>query len=351
MSSVPPSWFVPIFWPEANVLAASRIASNGSNIEKSPSSPLVAHPFCSLRDHASAFAGAMRHFLLALFCMYVIHGGTDPLHGYPAFGRASSFKYEWTIPIFARNIIGTWLIAGGWDWFLYFSPWSKALSKYKMNHSYPSRSQFQHDAFYTTLASFIASCIEIALCYCWANQYMGFSIPRSSITLSVLVQAITLPYWRHPHFYFVHRLMHPWKLKILGSSFDPGYYLYKYAHSLHHKSYNPTAFSGTSMHPIEATLYYTAPLVPIIFFPSPIHPVISMTAIIDCGISAWLGHDGFQWPGSGDFYHLLHHQHYDCNYGTPHVPLDYWFGTFAACKGDVKKIKWDNSSEACAKKN
>ena len=99
------------------MLAASRMASNnGSNMEKTPS--LVAHPFCSLRDHASAFAGAMRHFLLALFCMYVIHGGTDPLHGYPAFGRALSFKYEWTIPIFARNIIGTWLIAGGWDWYV-----------------------------------------------------------------------------------------------------------------------------------------------------------------------------------------------------------------------------------------
>ena len=34
-------------------------------------------------------------------------------------------------------------------------------------------------------------------------------------------------------------------------------------HSLHHKSYNPTAFSGTNMHPVEATLYYTAALIPV----------------------------------------------------------------------------------------
>jgi sterol desaturase/sphingolipid hydroxylase (fatty acid hydroxylase superfamily) len=33
-------------------------------------------------------------------------------------------------------------------------------------------------------------------------------------------------------------------------------------HSLHHKSYNPTAFSGTNMHPVESTLYYSAALIP-----------------------------------------------------------------------------------------
>jgi sterol desaturase/sphingolipid hydroxylase (fatty acid hydroxylase superfamily) len=36
---------------------------------------------------------------------------------------------------------------------------------------------------------------------------------------------------------------------------DVGRFLYKHVHSLHHKSYNPTAFSGTSMHPVEAFMY------------------------------------------------------------------------------------------------
>ena len=31
-------------------------------------------------------------------------------------------------------------------------------------------------------------------------------------------------------------------------------------------------------------------------------------------------------------------KHFDCNYGTPHVPLDGFFGTHAAEKEDVRKI-------------
>ena len=46
----------------------------------------------------------------------------------------------------------------------------------------------------------------------------------------------------------------------------------------------------------------------------------------------------FKWPGSGDYFHNLHHRHFDCNYGASHVPMDYWFGTYAAEKGDIAKI-------------
>ena len=55
-------------------------------------------------------------------------------------------------------------------------------------------------------------------------------------------------------------------------------------------------------------------------------------------VGAWLGHDGFQWPGSGDYFHQLHHAHFDCNYGAMHVPIDKWLGTYAGCKEDLKAI-------------
>ena len=42
--------------------------------------------------------------------------------------------------------------------------------------------------------------------------------------------------------------------------------------------------------------------------------------------------------GSGDFFHLLHHKHFDCNYGWPGTGLDWFFGTFAGSKEDVSKI-------------
>ena len=73
---------------------------------------------------------------------------------------------------------------------------------------------------------------------------------------------------------------------------DVGKFLYRKVHSLHHKSYNPTAFSGTSMHVVEATLYYSAGMVPVLV--AGLHPVVALAWIIDCAVGAWLGHDGFQ---------------------------------------------------------
>ena len=65
---------------------------------------------------------------------------------------------------------------------------------------------------------------------------------------------------------------------------------------------------------------------------------LSNQILISKLLGAWLGHDGFQWPGSGDFFHLLHHRHFDCNYGWPGGHLDWLFGTFVANKEEVSKI-------------
>ena len=44
-----------------------------------------------------------------------------------------------------------------------------------------------------------------------------------------------------------------------------------------------------------------------------------LALIIDCGFAAWLGHGGFIFPGTGDYYHNIHHTHFDCNYGQGHI--------------------------------
>ena len=89
------------------------------------------------------------------------------------------------------------------------------------------------------------------------------------------------------------------------------------------------------MHPVEGSLYYTATLIPVYFG---LHPTFAVATIIDLALAAWLGHDGFKWPGNGDYFHQLHHQHCDGNYGAVHVPLDWLFGTFIKEKGDLKKV-------------
>jgi sterol desaturase/sphingolipid hydroxylase (fatty acid hydroxylase superfamily) len=163
-----------------------------------------------------------------------------------------------------------------------------------MNQEYPENSQVLHDAFFTTTASLCAGLIEIVLCHWWACGALAMDHSLWDRPLLTFLLAITITHWRIPHFWLIHRLMHPWRVSFLP--FDGGKFLYKHVHSLHHKSSNPTAFSGTNMHPVESTLYYSAAL---LCLPFGAHPCIALACIIDCGVGAWLGHDGFQWPGSG----------------------------------------------------
>ena len=206
---------------------------------------------------------------------------------YPAFGPAAEFSVGWMSHILFRNVIATLLICGFWDWFLYFSPLQAKLHKYKMNPVYPSRSQIRHDALVTTSASCFAALIEILLCHCWATDKLSLTSSLAEAPVFNLVMALLLTHYRIPHFHLMHRAMHPWRTTSVP---DLGKFLYRQVHSLHHKSYNPTAFSGTNMHPVEATLYYSAALIPVSLG---LHPVHALAVIVDCAMGAWLGHDGF----------------------------------------------------------
>ncbi len=64
--------------------------------------------------------------------------------------------------------------------------------------------------------------------------------------------ALLMPVYRDAHFYMIHRFMHPWRTTRVN---DVGKFMYKHVHSLHHKSSNPSAWSGISMHPVEGFLF------------------------------------------------------------------------------------------------
>ena len=268
-------------------------------------------------NHFSIFIQSMNQsikaFILAYLCIYCI---SSP---YPAFDTILDYDYSWISPILYRNLIGTWVICGFWDWFLYFSPYAEKIKKYKIVPAYPNKYQFVHDFFMTTISTVIGTCFEIVLCYMWSNNIIEYQKNMFDTPIVNILWILSLSYWRHVHFYVIHRLMHPWNIK-----YDFGKFLYINVHYLHHQSDNPPAFSGTSMHPIESTLYYHENLT--VYFKC--HPIIVVACILDDGISAWLGHDGFVWPGSGDIFHTLHHQYRSCNYGTLNIPLDYLFGSF-----------------------
>ena len=111
--------------------------------------------------------------------------------------------------------------------------------------------------------------------------------------------------------------MHPWWDRKLGlMDGDVGAWLYRHAHSLHHKSYNPGPWSGLSMHPIEHFFYYSCAWLPPLLVA--VHPLHFLYAKYHADISPIGGHDGYGEPSANGAHHWLHHAKFGlCVTGAP----------------------------------
>lgn len=128
---------------------------------------------------------------------------------------------------------------------------------------------------------------------------------------------LAIPFWREFHFYVVHRALH----------WGP---LYRAVHSLHHKSANPTPWSGLSMHPVELLGYFSVLLIHCVVPSHPLHVIFNAqhTALTPAS-----GHSGYHPPvlggvPMGSYFHYLHHRYLSVNFGEATLPLDWMFGTF-----------------------
>jgi lathosterol oxidase len=127
-------------------------------------------------------------------------------------------------------------------------------------------------------------------------------------------------FWSTMHFYFVHRLSH----------WPP---LYKFSHELHHRNVNIGPWTGISMHPTEHLLYFS---VFMLWWVVPVHPVVILLTGFFQGIGPSISHSGFDqiiFKGktrvtAGDWYHQLHHQYFNFNYGNILTPFDRLFGSW-----------------------
>ena len=82
-----------------------------------------------------------------------------------------------------------------------------------MNPVYPSMKQLRHDALHSTIASACGTAVEVFLCHGWANGYLV--IRHKAMSESPLLyasMAILVTHLRIPHFYAIHRVMHPWRV-------------------------------------------------------------------------------------------------------------------------------------------
>jgi len=349
-------------WPVKNVYQMFTADPRGNGTKNTrgafSNAPLRPH-MLRLSDHIGVQAGSLPKLGLAWVC----HRWTVDMHS-----ASLGFDFSlggWASMVVLRDLFLMVFVCGLWDWLLYFSPLKQRLAKYKLSSQYPDLAQFRRDAFWTLSATLLGSLQEVLMMRWWASgsfvaapfgsapageERVPWNVPffgteetadfslRAPFgdyalhfhphTLGFLLWTATMFYWRITHFYFLHRGMHPWFDRKAGlAQGDIGAFLYRWVHAHHHKSYNPTAFSGISMTPVESIGYLSAALIPLLFR-SGCHPFIVLYTKLDLVIGAQIGHDGFDEPGGASYYHQLHHAHFECNYGDAAVPLDWLFGTF-----------------------
>ena len=147
----------------------------------------------------------------------------------------------------------------------------------------------------------------------------GVTFAENSLLKARLV-ALVVPIIHEFHFFCIHRLIH-----------TP--FLYKWVHSVHHNSVNPSPWSSLSMHPIEHLLYFGTAFYHLIL---PSNPIIMLYQLHYAGFGAIPGHVGFDKVEVGEdklvdshaYAHYLHHKYFEVNYGDALIPLDRWFGTW-----------------------
>ena len=236
------------------------------------------------------------------------------------------FRGDWIAQVYAINLGLVVLLTGGSHWYFYTLKGQGETRKIdptalsEDNPRFFTGNQVWDNIFWTCVSGVtIWTVWQVAFMWGYANNLLPWATWGDHPIWFVL-QFPLIIIWFAFHFYVVHRLLHR----------QP---LYDIAHSLHHRNVNISPWSGLSMHPLEHVLYFSTIVIHLVV---PSHPIHVIFHIYFAALAAGTTHTGYAYLringkdalGLGDFYHQLHHRYFECNYGTPTMPWDKWFGTF-----------------------
>jgi sterol desaturase/sphingolipid hydroxylase (fatty acid hydroxylase superfamily) len=245
----------------------------------------------------------------------------------PAPEVMSELAWGWALKLFLVNCVAVFLFYGALELLLYVK--RRQGSRFKYNGKFPTDAPndvflFKSQNAEGMIRTFgtgvpIWTAFEVLILWAYAN---GF-VPWMSFAENpwyLLALFLVLPAWHEAHFFCIHRLIH----------WPP---LYKWIHSVHHNSVNPSPWSSLSMHPIEHLLYFSSSLIHLVV---PSNPILAIYQLNYSGFGAVVGHIGFDKIevkeeaafDSHAYAHYLHHKFFEVNYGDGLVPFDKIFGTW-----------------------
>ncbi len=242
----------------------------------------------------------------------------------------ASFSLGWTLALYAINAGGIFVMYGSIELFYYVR--RKQGTRFKYNHKFPSEQPsdvfwFKSQNLDNFLRSFFISIpiwtlIQVLFLYCFANGIHAFAwLGWETHWLWLVALTLLVPAIHEVHFFCGHWLIHQGVL-------------YKWIHSVHHNSINPSPWSSMSMHPVESAFFFSEVLWHLLI---PSNPIVALFQLNSTAYGAVNGHIGFDKLELTDekaldshaYAHYLHHKYFEVNYGADGtVPLDKWFGTW-----------------------
>ena len=245
---------------------------------------------------------------------------------FPDVATMATLQWGWVLQILALNLAAAILFYSALEIPLYLR--RRQANRFKYNGKFPADAKNPAFWFGSQNAEGMLRSLgtgvpiwtgfQVLLCWSAANGY-GLSLTFAEHPVYLLALGFLVPIWHEFHFYCVHRLIH---VPVL----------YKYVHSVHHNSVNPSPWSSLSMHPVEQALYFSSCLIHLVI---PSNPIVALYGLHYAGFGAVVGHIGFDKIELGKggldthaYTHYLHHKHFEVNYGDGLMPLDKLFGSW-----------------------
>lgn len=238
-----------------------------------------------------------------------------------------TLSWGWPVYLYVVNAAAIFLMYGSVEFFFYVK--RKQGNRFKYNTKFPGDQPsdvfwFKSQNIDNFLRSFFITIplwtvVEVTFLWCFASGYVPWlTWTDHPVYLAALV--FVAPMFHEGYFYVIHRLIH-----------TP--ILYKWIHSVHHNSVNPSPWSSLSMHPVEGFAYHSVAFIHLII---PSNPIVALFQLHVAGFGAINGHIGFEKLELTDeaalnshaYTHYLHHKYFEVNYGDGIIPMDKVFGTW-----------------------
>lgn len=238
-----------------------------------------------------------------------------------------TLAFGWIFRLFLVNCAALLLFFGAFELRLYML--RAQGNRFKYNGKWPSEQKskaffFENQNIDNMLRTFVTgmpiwTAIEVGILYAYANGYVPW-LTFAEHPVYLFLLALLAPVIHETHFFLLHRAIH----------WPP---LYKWVHSVHHNSVNPSPWSSLAMHPVEQFGYLGVALWHLVI---PSNPILALYQLHIAGFGAIPGHVGFDKIEVGEnaavdshaYIHYLHHKYFEVNYGDGLIPFDKWFGTF-----------------------